>query len=195
MIYVLFLEHNKWYIGFTDRDVETRVAEHFEGKGSVWTYKYKPLQLIETLEGTPDDEDKLTLKYMNMYGWQNVRGGKWCQINLAAAPTELRSVPKSDTGVPNVITNIIDTGISIIGAIGSIFGKIANPSDTNSEMACYRCGRNSHFVNDCYATTHINGKILGKNNSIKKGCKRCGRTSHSENDCYAKTHVNGSSLG
>jgi|SRR5579872_3935877 len=190
MIYVLFLEQNKWYIGFTERDVETRVAEHFEGKGSVWTYKYKPLQLIETQEGTPEDEDKLTLKYMNMYGWQNVRGGKWCQINLAEPPAELKSVPKSDSGVANVITNIIDTGISIIGAIGSIFGKIVDSPNTNSKTACYRCGRNSHFISECYATTHVNGKMLG----VKKGCKRCGRTSHLENDCYAKTHVDGSSL-
>lgn len=55
---------------------------------------------------------------------------------------------------------------------------------------CYRCGRNSHYANFCYAKTHIDGSKLNK--SII--CYRCGRDTHYERDCYASTHINGSRI-
>ena len=62
---------------------------------------------------------------------------------------------------------------------------------------CYRCGRNNHFIKECYATYHKNGKIIelydefviiDSNNTF---CNRCGRNSHNDENCYAKKHING----
>ena len=54
-------------------------------------------------------------------------------------------------------------------------------------MRCSRCGRSSHTVRDCYASTDSNGSVLP--------CARCGRYSHTIRDCYASTHADGYVLG
>ena len=44
-----------------------------------------------------------------------------------------------------------------------IFGvdeTIKDNSNNTNNNACYRCGRNGHYSNNCYASKHINGKKL-----------------------------------
>lgn len=55
---------------------------------------------------------------------------------------------------------------------------------------CYKCGRNTHYINDCYAKIHIDGHVLNNVDQITT-CYKCGRNNHCSNDCYAKTHING----
>ena len=81
-IYILELESNKYYIGKTTNPA-FRLENHFDGNASVWTNKYKPIKLIEFISDCDSfDEDKYTLKYMEIYGIDNVRGGSFCQIIL-----------------------------------------------------------------------------------------------------------------
>jgi len=82
-IYILKLRHGKYYIGKTINP-NVRICNHFSRNGSVWTRRYKPVK-IEKLIETDDafDEDKWTLKYMDMKGIQNVRGGSFCQMTLS----------------------------------------------------------------------------------------------------------------
>lgn len=52
--------------------------------------------------------------------------------------------------------------------------------------ACYRCGRTNHFIDKCYAKTHVSGRVL---NTIGKGvmkCYRCGGEGHWANRCHEK---------
>jgi hypothetical protein len=45
--------------------------------------KYKPIELIELLPNCDDyDEDKHTIKYMDKYGIDTVRGGSFVLIQL-----------------------------------------------------------------------------------------------------------------
>lgn len=82
-IYILELIDNKYYIGKTSNP-DFRLETHFNIGESVWTIKYKPIKLIELITGCDNfDEDKYTLKYMEKYGIENVRGGSFCQINLS----------------------------------------------------------------------------------------------------------------
>jgi predicted GIY-YIG superfamily endonuclease len=91
IVYVLELEHNKYYVGHTkERDLK-RILDHGNTKNSAqWTKIYKPLRLIKTIAGSTCDEDRITLHAMEVYGWQNVRGGKWCRIELANPPKEFQ---------------------------------------------------------------------------------------------------------
>jgi GAG-polyprotein viral zinc-finger/Ricin-type beta-trefoil lectin domain/Zinc knuckle len=81
-IYVLLLEHEKYYIGRTS-NIDSRVSSHIEGTGSEWTKLHKPLTTVETIQNADlFDEDKYTLKYMAKYGIENVRGGSYSQVIL-----------------------------------------------------------------------------------------------------------------
>ena len=82
-IYILKLENNKYYIGKTDNP-KIRLDNHFKKGGSSWTKKHTPTQ-IEAIFPECDvfDEDKYTIKYMEKFGIENVRGGSFCKISLA----------------------------------------------------------------------------------------------------------------
>ena len=79
-IYVLKLENNKYYVGKT-KDTHSRIKKHFSGKGSEFTKKYKP-KSVEKIYFNTDDELKYTLKFMNKYGIENVRGGPFVKLEL-----------------------------------------------------------------------------------------------------------------
>lgn len=75
VVYVLKLENNCYYIGFT-KDFERRMIEHKHGFGSVWTRKHKPIGVLEKHpERTLNFENILTEKYIEIYGYSKVRGG------------------------------------------------------------------------------------------------------------------------
>lgn len=81
-IYVLELQNNKYYVGKSN-NVYYRIEQHFNGNGSVWTRKFQPLKTIEIIKDCDDyDEDKYTIKYMNKFGIDNVRGGAFVKIEL-----------------------------------------------------------------------------------------------------------------
>ena len=85
-IYALKLENGKYYVG-RSYNVPKRLNQHYNGEGSVWTKKHKPIKLNEVfLNKTKFDEDKYTLMYMSIYGIENVRGGSFCSQPASMLP-------------------------------------------------------------------------------------------------------------
>lgn len=86
-IYVLQCEGDRYYVGITGH-IQSRLSQHFEGNGSQFTQRYKPLHVVEkecivywasTFNGKPyEEENKKTEQYMNLYGKDKVCGGKYC---------------------------------------------------------------------------------------------------------------------
>ena len=177
-IYVLELKDNKYYVGKT-KDPNIRLEEHFNKFGSAWTTKYNPINVLEILPMTDDfDEDKYTLKYMKEYGIDNVRGGSFCSIKL-------------NFNIVSTINRMIKSSTDRCYICNSDDHYAIHCDKTKSfTKKCIRCGRNNHYINDCYASTYINGKIIEDN----KTCYRCGRSSHYSSNCYAKTHIKGYSI-
>jgi predicted GIY-YIG superfamily endonuclease len=85
-IYVLELRGKNFYIG-TSTDLSTRINQHFIGQGAQWTRVHRPLKVIETFDDVCTEsealqfEDRVTLDYMKMYGWNKVRGGSFHLVN------------------------------------------------------------------------------------------------------------------
>lgn len=82
-LYVLKLEHSKWYVGITSKTPEERFQEHLLMKrGAYWTMRHKPIEieLTEDLGIVSKDyaekyENKITRQLMKERGLNNVRGG------------------------------------------------------------------------------------------------------------------------
>lgn len=82
-IYALKLEQDKYYIGSTTKiNPYDRIKQHGVFNSAKWTKKYKPVETLEIIDlgiTTKKEADKLektlTLKYMDKYGAENVRGG------------------------------------------------------------------------------------------------------------------------
>lgn len=81
-IYVLKLQGSKYYVGRTS-DVQKRMAQHSSGRGSSWT-RIHPVESLWKIykDCDPYDEDKYTLKLMDAYGVENVRGGTYIELEL-----------------------------------------------------------------------------------------------------------------
>lgn len=96
MLYVLKLQHGKYYVGRTVRTSLQRVMDHIRGRGSNWTKLHPPLGLnadcVSVHDGDTDyDETLLTLRMMREHGWQNVRGGKFTRIAYKKMPAAVRA--------------------------------------------------------------------------------------------------------
>jgi predicted GIY-YIG superfamily endonuclease len=173
MIYALLLEQGKIYVGYTERENGERFLEHFNGDGAKWTQKYKPIQVLEFKPGTKEDEHNLTIEYMKKYGWYNVRGAGYCQVEMTTCPKEL---------MPPMPLEI---------------NKTYHPVQIKKTDKCFRCGRSGHLMTNCYAKTNSNSYYISDDSSSESDdeCFRCGRSGHWANECYARTDINGRYIG
>ena len=82
-LYILKLEHDKWYVGITSKSPEERFREHKLGiRCAYWTKAYKPIEIelredlgIVSKEHAETYENKITRRLMKERGLNNVRGG------------------------------------------------------------------------------------------------------------------------
>lgn len=88
-LYLLELTDDKYYVGQTV-DADYRFHEHSKGRGAKWTSLYKPIRILRTKEVTVKDymeamlqENRMTLQMMEIFGWENVRGGDFVTVECA----------------------------------------------------------------------------------------------------------------
>ena len=84
-VYVLRLEDDCWYVGYS-ADLETRIAQHFLGRGADWTRRHVPVGVESVQRGDVHLETALTVALMAKYHWKKVRGGKYMQADMLQAP-------------------------------------------------------------------------------------------------------------
>ncbi len=161
-IYILKLENNKYYIGKTSNPT-FRLDQHFNLNGSLWTKKYKPIELIEIISNCDNyDEDKYTIKYMEKYGINNVRGGSFCELKLNK--DNLNTIKK-------MIVSSTDK-CYICGENGHYANNCNYEDEYEEEIKekyenkliynnlCFRCHRKGHYANNCYAKTTVYGEEI-----------------------------------
>lgn len=162
-IYAIECKNYKWYIGRTFKPLETRFAEHLEGKDkSAWWLKtHQPLKILFVKESLNKyDEDAVVFEYIEKYGIDNVRGGTYSQVDLTAS--QIKEIKTKIQSANNKCFKCGNSGhfankcLSHAAVVNNPKTKAKTPKTTH----CYRCGRASHLSPDCFANVDINGKPL-----------------------------------
>ncbi len=215
-IYILQLEDNKYYVGKSETP-ELRIENHINQiNGSQFTKKYKPIKIVEIISNCDDyDEDKYTLKYMDTYGVNNVRGGSFSQIELNEE--NIKMINKMINGAKNQCFLcgskshfVKDCDKKNEVKIAFVDGKCNCVSSFLSPHRKSKCAiKKVCNIFDLFTNTEADEddnkpfydekdnkqNIIQNNKKNKyKGCYRCGREGHYAASCYAKYHINGKSL-
>nr|QQV29256.1 GIY-YIG nuclease family protein [Kaumoebavirus]QQV29762.1 GIY-YIG nuclease family protein [Kaumoebavirus] len=92
-LYVLALADDCYYVGITN-NLKRRITQHKKG-ASGWTTLHKPSHIIEHAENVrPCVENKVTLNYIDRYGWEKVRGGSFLSIDIKNPLKEVDALRK-----------------------------------------------------------------------------------------------------
>ena len=113
-IYVLLLENNKYYVGKTIDNLDDCIKKHMK-KPNIWLNINKPIEIIESIKSQPIEiEEKVTLKYMKLYGIDNVRNSIYNDIILAPIMIKKLDQYKSDDSVLSIDVQYIKSQIKSI---------------------------------------------------------------------------------
>lgn len=95
-IYVYKLNNGCYYVGRTSRP-HVRYSQHETGKGAAWTRLHGGAVLVECSRRKVESDEEAdaqetvkTLQLMQKYGWKNVRGGYFCDIDESIVARNLR---------------------------------------------------------------------------------------------------------
>jgi hypothetical protein len=161
-VYILELNGGNYYIGKT-ANIASRFNDHKCGKGSAWTRIHGGCKMIEIHPcESLFDEDKHTLDFMDMFGLDKVRGGSFSNVVLTEEQKNV--ITKSMRNANGSCEGCGEYGHFINNCTTSLekskhINKTTEVSEGN-EDTCKRCFRSNHTVENCYAKTTINGKII-----------------------------------
>jgi len=155
-VYTLNLKGGNKYVGYT-QNLEKRLEQHFSGNGSKWTQKHQPISINSTQEVSSVNYAKKleTIIYHKMkdyHGKDKVRGAG----NTSSVINTKKQILKKEVVEEVWECDYCDRTFS------SKFGCSVHEKSCNkpTSSSCFRCGREGHYKQDCYASTHIKGYYI-----------------------------------
>ncbi|RIA90079.1 hypothetical protein C1645_738134 [Glomus cerebriforme] len=166
IVYVLecyddIYDNYKYYVGQT-KDLDVRFEQHKNGgaRCSNWTREYPPIRVIwEKRTNNRGLELAITLKCMEKYGIDNVRGSIYSQMDLS----------NDDL---NRIYNKLDYKCPCCGRYGH----------SAYNCRCDICGERDHLTSQCDNCSKCGGRHTG-NYSNCNNCYKCQRPGHHYSNC------------
>jgi hypothetical protein len=178
-IYILRLQRGKYYFDKTNI-LKNTIREYFTyGSSSNKKSISKPHKKTKQNNSNNFDEDKYTIKYMDKYGVDNVRRGTFCKLKLNNdnLNTTIISDDYDNYDEKGNYSNKINNKIwcckyckkefktkktALLHENGNCKYKVNNKNNNNNNCYtqknnCFRCGRETHYADECYAIYHING--------------------------------------
>ena len=136
-VYVLALEDDCWYVGESENPA-ARIRSHVSGSGASWTRLHRPLMNPE----------------QHVHNRQRIEG-----TAIDAKLEEEKQVKKLMLlyGIDKVRggsyceVNLTDD------CIASLERELCH-----SDNRCLRCGRQGHYISDCFAKTDVNGERISE---------------------------------
>ena len=154
-IYVLKLIKGKYYVGKTSNP-RFRLDNHFNKNGSEWTRLYKPINIHQIIPDCDDyDEDKWTIKTMEKYGINNVRGGSFCQTKLS--PDNKKTLERMINGSSNACYKCGKKG-HFVNSCYNISEDESSESEEEFEEGLYNDNGNTilYYEGEWYEESHNN---------------------------------------
>ena len=150
-VYTLQLEDNCWYVGSTTRPPE-RLAQHKAGNGSAWTSAHPPVAGFSSLTRVES----------------NNAADARLQEDMEVKRLMQRHGIERVRGGSYAQTTLNDD------AIRALQRELRHADD-----ACLRCGRSSHWVQNCYATYDVSGNLI-----VDEGDESSDSSSSTESNYY-----------
>lgn len=189
-IYILQLEQGKYYVGKTvNPSFRLESHFNSNGSAWTKLYRpIKMVELIPNCDDY--DEDKYTRIFMDKYGMDNVRGGSFVSVELEPSTKTHLTQMKNGTNdrcfkcgtsghfARDCNKKIKEEFVWCCNYCDKEFidekkceyhqdnckyndeESDGESEDECDDVVCFRCGREGHYANACYALKHIRGYYL-----------------------------------
>ncbi|WP_024480411.1 GIY-YIG nuclease family protein [Cellulophaga baltica] len=136
-VYILKLEENKYYIGISEHPYK-RFLIHTkqDSNSSGWCKKYRPLEIIEVIEtdyrymiDAECIEDIYTLKYINIFGYKNVRGGRYIGSELNVKKNSIHHLNKGYISIRHKLIEELNISYLELHSLG-IYSYVTNSKNS-----------------------------------------------------------------
>lgn len=146
VLYVLELEHHKYYVGRTQKPFEERFQEYISGKRTnEWIKLHKPIRVMYVKPYKRFLERNTTFEMMYIYGIDNVRGGEWCHPFLTAKERQhILAGFEYEEGRCYICESITHYSPGC-------------PFKPSTKYFCDRCHHEGHTADDCCAILKLDG--------------------------------------